>query len=126
MTDLISWPFRLTPDGDVVVGDDTTPDYMAGELAQVIQTIPGERELVPDYGLEDTAFDHFDTGALVTLVEIFGPPVIIESVTVKKVGEARQDVVISFEVDDTADEYDPVGTELDADDDSEETYDADS
>lgn len=76
MADLFQYPFHVNPDGTVA----KTPEgeeYYAQELANLILTSPGERHLVPDYGITDPVFDNLNTVELLGKIEMFGPPVTI-------------------------------------------------
>lgn len=96
MVDLISFPFRVGSSGTVVVSDDAGVDYLGEELAQLIQTHPGERELVPAYGLNDPTYTRFDTAMLTAQCQLFGPPVTIDSVDTRYLDDTTQDVVVTF------------------------------
>jgi hypothetical protein len=97
VTNLISFPFRLAGTGSIASRDDGDENYLAEELAQLVQTHPGERELVPTYGLNDPAFATFDKAMLIAQVATFGPPVSIQRVEVRTLSDEQQDVVIKFE-----------------------------
>lgn len=77
--DLISYPFRLDNKGSVQTTEDGE-DYYAEELAMLVKTSPGERSLVPDFGIADPTFNMFDQAELLSQIAIFGPPVIIQDV----------------------------------------------
>lgn len=96
MTNLISYPFRLTGTGAVASRDDGDEEYLAEELAQLVQTHPGERELVPTYGLNDPAYTDFDKAMLIAQVTVFGPPVTIEAVEAQYLSDTEQDIVVRF------------------------------
>jgi hypothetical protein len=96
VTTLISFPFRLSGSGSVTTRDDGDLDYLGEELAQLIRTNPGERELVPTYGVNDPAFSTLDEGMLASQVDTFGPPIVIESVTTRFLSDTIQDVVVAF------------------------------
>lgn len=93
---LISFPFRLSGSASVTTRDDADIDYLGEELAQLIQTQPGERELVPTYGVNDPAFATLDSGMLAAQIETFGPPISIEDVSTRFLSDTVQDVVVSF------------------------------
>lgn len=96
MPDLISYPFRLGPNGNVVTRPDDSSDYYAELIATVILTRPGERPQVPLYGLSDPTFTEIDAQELIYKVGIFGPPVRITSVRGKFVSATAQDVMVQF------------------------------
>lgn len=97
MTLLISYPFRLAPNGTVAVREDGDPDYYTEELACLILTQPGERVLVPEYGVEDPTYDDIDDEELRAKVVLFGPPVSITDVYVEDVYDGLVDIEIHFE-----------------------------
>ena len=100
--DLISYPFRLNKQGYVQTTEDGE-DYYAEELAMLIKTQPGERGLVPDYGIADPTFSNFDTAELLSQISIYGPPVTIENVdtTVVTDGIVRLNIdYTGLEIDD--------------------------
>lgn len=97
MTTLISFPFRLTPNGSVAAADDASVEYLQEELAQLIRTQPGERVLVPTYGMPDPAYAGFDDGTLVAQVGVFGPPITIRAVDIAWVSDTEQDVTVFFD-----------------------------
>lgn len=78
--DLISYPFRLDKRGYVQTTEDGE-DYYAEELAMLIKTSPGERSLVPDYGIADPTFSTIDLAELLAQISFFGPPVTIKDIT---------------------------------------------
>jgi hypothetical protein len=112
VTTLISFPFRLSGSGAVTTRDDADLDYLGEELAQLIRVLPGERELVPAYGMDDPAFSRFDEGMLAEQVDTFGPPVVIDSVTTRFLSDTVQDVVVTFHAD-IPDEDDITGIGVD-------------
>lgn len=97
MTMLISFPFRLSAVGQVVTRQDFTNEYYAEELGCLVGTIPGERPLVPTYGLTDPTFQAVDANEIAAKAALFGPPVRIVRVTPQWLPNNRQDVLIEFE-----------------------------
>lgn len=96
-TRLIGFPFRLNADGSLITHLDDSDDYYAGELAMMVLTRPGERELVPDYGIEDAAFGDFDEVELASQVATFGPPVSIKNIEQQYRHPAQNLVRIDFD-----------------------------
>lgn len=115
-TNLISFPFRLDPSGAVATRDSGSPDYLAEQLAVLCLTRPGERALVPNFGLTDPTFSDFDRTELEAKVQVFGPPVQITGTEVFWPRADRQEVSINFqslsEVED-APSYESFGSVLD-------------
>jgi len=108
MANLLSYPFRTAPDGTIA----KTPEgeeYYAQELVNLILTTPGERQLVPDYGITDPVFDHLNTVELLGKVEMYGPPVSIDgdAVTVswERDGEMNLDIEYTANTTDEEDQY---------------------
>lgn len=70
---LLSYPFRLTPAGDVATVEEGTEDAAAEDLAVLILTRKGERSLVPDYGITDPTFRSLNLAELAVGVTDYGP-----------------------------------------------------
>lgn len=96
MPDLISYPFRLGPNGSIVTRPDDSSDYYAEMIANLVLTHPGERPQVPLFGLNDPTFSEIDAQELIYKVGIFGPPVRITSVRGKFKSATTQDVMVQF------------------------------
>lgn len=96
MADTLSFPFRLAPNGaPVTVEVDSDAHYM-DLLVALAMTRPGERHLVPEFGVNDPVFDEFDGAALVAAAAAFGPPVEIDGVSVSYVDETTEEIVVTF------------------------------
>lgn len=97
MTTLISYPFRLDNRGFVATRDDGTDAYFSEEIAGLVQTEPGEREMVPDYGIEDPLFrSKFPTDELVAKNAKYGPPVVIDGVRTQHKVRGVMNVEVAF------------------------------
>lgn len=96
MVKLFSYPFRLNPDGTVATVDDGT-DYYGDELAMLILTLPGERELVPEYGIEDPTFSSVSSAELAEKITLFGPPIDIVSVTTDFAPGGKLNIGVNYE-----------------------------
>lgn len=94
---LISYPFQLSPAGSVATVDQGSDAQLAQELAVAVLTRTGERVLVPSFGIADPVFVGFDEDALRLHVELFGPPVVIDEVTVQFINDNTQDVAVRFQ-----------------------------
>lgn len=93
---LISFPFRLGPNGSVVTLLEDSPDYQAELIAALVTTVPGERPQVPLFGVNDPAFNGIDAQELVYKISLFGPPVKISAVKMRQVTDTEQDVWVEF------------------------------
>lgn len=96
MTDLISFPFRVGPNGAIVTRPDDSDDYYAELIGQMVLTTPGEREQAPLFGLSDPTFSEIDAQELIYKIGLFGPPVRVLGVTTKFVSDRHQDVLVEF------------------------------
>lgn len=93
--DLISYPFRLSPKGEVQTTEDGE-DYYAEELAMLIKTMPGERDLVPDFGITDPTFNTFSESELLSQITMFGPPVTIQGIKTQHIRDGIFSVSIDY------------------------------
>lgn len=76
-TPLIAHPFRLSGDGSVQTHEQDTDAYLAERIALLVGTQPGERPLVPAFGINDPAFGGLSLTAVQNQVVIYGIPVTI-------------------------------------------------
>ncbi|UVF61463.1 baseplate wedge protein [Gordonia phage DalanDe] len=98
MTNLLSFPFRVDKNGTVATEDDESLVYCAERLTVFVGTRPGERVMVPDFGINDPAFEGFTTQALTVQVAKFGLPVEIHSTKRSYVSDAQENVTIAFDL----------------------------
>lgn len=96
MAQLISFPFRLGPNGYIVTRDEDDPSYYAELIGVMVATHEGERELVPSFGMQDPTFTELDAQELAMKVETFGPPVRIITVSEEYVGQNVVNVRVEF------------------------------
>lgn len=95
-TNLISFPFRIGPNGAVVTQEQGSVDYFGELIAQLVTTIPGERDQAPLFGVSDPTFSGIDAQELVYKIDLFGPPVAITSVMSQPLTASMEDVIVSF------------------------------
>lgn len=95
-TPLLSHPFRLSPNGYAFTRDQSDDEYIAERIALLCTTIPGERLLVPGYGIADPVFAGFDENILRTQLSIYGPHVELDSVKISNPTNSLQQVEVSF------------------------------
>ena len=96
MSDLISYPFRIGPNGHVVTRPEDSIEYYEELLAILLLTKPGERPQVPLFGVNDPAFATIEEHELLAKIEIFGPPIRIINLDTTYVTETQQNVVAEF------------------------------
>lgn len=106
----MTFPFTLR-DGVVATAPDDSDDYYAAELAHLVMTHEGEREIVPQYGISDPTFQAFDDIEFVGKVGIFGPPVNITGVTQGYNNNNQLDVTVAFDSIDTFNDDDYVSND---------------
>lgn len=97
MTALLSFPFRLSPLGNIVTSDDGSDDCYTEELALLFLTKPGERTLVPLFGLNDPTYGDVDQFEVQIAVENFGPPVRVTNVVGQYVNDSTQQITVSWD-----------------------------
>ena len=98
MTQLLSFPFRIDKNGRAVTEDDESIVYCAERLSVLIGTRPGERVMVPEFGINDPAFEGFTAQALTLQVTRYGLPVEIMSAKRSYVNDAQENVTIAFDL----------------------------
>lgn len=94
---LLSFPFRLLPNGRLATVEQDSEAQVSEALAQVVLTRPGERDLVPDFGVNDPTYDTIYQSQIEAQVEEFEIPCTITAVAVNDRDETNQDVTIYFE-----------------------------
>lgn len=98
MTKLLSFPFRIDKTGEAVTLDDESLAYCAERLSIILGTRPGERVMVPEFGINDPAFEGFATQALTVQVAQYGLPVEIGQVKRSYINDAQENVIIEFDL----------------------------
>jgi hypothetical protein len=95
--EVLGIPFRLRG-GRVermVVGSDAEQLALVKVLAE---TRPGERLLVPGFGVPDYAFTgNFDLAALTSAMEVYGPDVTVRDFAVEETSDERFQVRLEVE-----------------------------
>lgn len=78
---IISFPFRLTANGDLASVEQNSAQGAAEQIAMLIQTEIGERVMLPSFGVTDMTFHRPDEGEIALGVALYGPQVTVTSVT---------------------------------------------
>jgi phage baseplate assembly protein W len=102
VVNLLSYPFRLDARGSVATTEDGE-DYFAEEIASLISTRPGERTLVPNYGITDPVFNSLSKTELIEKIGMFGPSVTINSIRSTLLNDTQVKVDINYFANDAAD-----------------------
>lgn len=74
---LLAHPFRLGDDGGMKTHEQDSEPYLAERIALILGCRPGERPLVPTFGVSDPTFDGMELVAIQNQITIFEIPVTI-------------------------------------------------
>jgi len=96
MPRLISFPFAIDATGAVATVEQNSDAEVEQQLAVAMLTRPGERIVVPSFGVADPAFDGFLVGALQRHCLDFGPAVSVRSVSTEVLDDVRQRDIIQW------------------------------
>lgn len=94
---ILSFPMRIQANGRLATVEQNSDDHLAEELAIICLSRPGERELVPEFGIDDPAFDEIHPDQVRAQASIFEVPVDVIDVVSDDVDDTVQDVTIYFE-----------------------------
>jgi hypothetical protein len=97
MPRLLSFPFRLDGSGSMASVDQGSDTEIEEKIAIGMLTRPGERITVPTFGVNDPSFNGFMLPALTRHCLDFGPDVNIRTVSINRLTEGREQVVIDWE-----------------------------
>lgn len=100
---LIAYPFRLADDGRVETHEQDSEAYIAERIALILACRPGERPLVPAFGIDDPTYGNITMSALQNQMLLFGLPVQIDDVTRFDVDEANTNFTVSFQINEEQD-----------------------
>lgn len=96
---VIAHPFRLAG-SQVAVVEDGSDAGVAQEIAVLVSTRPGERPLVPSYGVTDPAFDGLHVAEVNAGLALYGPPgVTVSGIDVDALDPRTQRAVLTYDVD---------------------------
>lgn len=97
MVALISHPFRILPNGNVATREEDSDEYLGERLELILTIRPGERLLVPEFGIGDLEFQGLAASALENQIELFGLPVTIIEVVERVTGEGTVDYTVRYD-----------------------------
>lgn len=95
----LTHPFRFTGAGDVATVDPDGDEFAAQSIVLIAGTAPGERVMVPGFGLADPTFGDglIDTVGLNAQLELYGPAgVTVGDATVDLAADRRAVVTLPF------------------------------
>jgi hypothetical protein len=93
---ILSVPFRLTPNGAAATVDQDSDEADAEQIGVLIATRIGERRDAPGFGIPNPVFVGVDPGAITNGVALYGPPVQIDDIKVTYPDELTQQVTVDF------------------------------
>lgn len=97
VTYVFAHPFRLAGNHFAVV-DDAEEREFAQEIAIMASTRPGERALVPDFGITDPTFGTLDVAEVNRCLALYGPAgVAVTGIAIEVVDQSTQQTTLSFD-----------------------------
>ena len=94
---ILSHPFRLTLTGAAATVANGSSAANAEGVAVLALTRPGERPMVPNFGVADPAFDGYDAAELSAALYLFGPAgVSVDNIKTTPVDDRVAAVTITF------------------------------
>ena len=97
MARVLSYPFRLWPNGVAVTVEQDTEEADAEQIAVLALTRIGERTLVPGFGITDPVHVGFPTTELAAQIAEWGPPVRLREVAIIATTDSTQTVEVTFD-----------------------------
>jgi hypothetical protein len=93
---ILSYPFRLAPDGTVATVEQNSDQGNAEQIGVTLQTIQGERPLQPGFGIPDPVFAGVQPGVITAQTARYGPPVKIVAVELTARSDTETDIRVTF------------------------------
>lgn len=95
---VLSFPMRLQSNGRLALVEQDSEGHIAEELATICLSRPGERGLVPDFGIEDPSFEGgISPEEIASQAAIFGVPAVVTEVHSLPTDDTNVAVLITFE-----------------------------
>lgn len=95
MTSVLSHPFRITG-GRAATVEQHSPRHLTEAVAHLASTRPGERPLVPSFGVADPTVVGLDPLELATVAAVHAPEIDIVAVTITDIdGDSYVDVEVA-------------------------------
>lgn len=98
MTQVLSFPFRLAPNGTATTVPQDTYDYYTEQISVLMLTHEGERVFDPDFGVPMMEFDGFSERALAQSCLRYLPEVEITGSEIVNESDETQGVVVQYEI----------------------------
>lgn len=97
MTQVMAFPFQVSPKGNIATVDDTTAAGQAQAIGVLISTRVGERVMVQSFGLTDPVFVGVSAPELTAAIAKWGPDVTVDGITIGYAADGNtQNVAVSF------------------------------
>lgn len=95
--DVISFPFRLSPDGSVSKVEQFSDADVVQKIAFLMQTEPGELPLALHYGIKDPSFRSVSATEIEAAISAFYPGVVVNNIRigVDDTGQTAVDIYFS-------------------------------
>lgn len=93
---VFSYPFRLTDNGSIATVEQKSSQATAEQIAMLILTEQGERQMLPAYGITNPTFDEVSTSEIALQVALYGPDVSISNVTAYYPDQSTLTVNVEF------------------------------
>lgn len=94
---LIAHPFRMGDNGRVATHEQDDDAYLAERIALVLGCRPGERALVPAFGVTDPVYDGLTLASIQNQMVIFEIPVTITDLTHHDLSDSTTSYRVTFE-----------------------------
>lgn len=90
-------PFAIRLNGSVATAEQGSDAYIASQLAVIVGTRLGERDMVPAFGVPDAAFTGLSASDIQTCLDSFGPDgVTVSDLIVSEVSDAVDAVTVEW------------------------------
>ena len=93
---IFSYPFRLTQNGSIATVEQNSSTAAAEQIAMLVLTEKGERQMVPAFGITDPTFSGIDPSELALGLSIYGPDVSIVGINAYYQDDATLAITLEF------------------------------
>lgn len=96
MADILSFPFRLAPNGSAATVYQGSDQYYSEQIATIILTLQNERDYDLEFGMPDIAFDGFPYSNFQHQIQQYLPDLDHVTATVVAITEDTQTINVVF------------------------------
>jgi hypothetical protein len=97
MARVLSLPFALSAAGRAITVEQGSDEYYKQQIATLVSTIAGEREIYETLGMPDMAFDSFGHTEFHTQMSKYLPQIVSFKVNREDVSDTTQRIEIAFD-----------------------------